>query len=200
MKYDIYQVVDMKNRYLELKKYLDKIVFVKRDKKDVLDVTSLNRWLIEVIEFYKKCGINLDYRDFYNFHKDNISDYKNRNDKINKYMRVFFDNIDSPDSEEFINTIFSFKDISLDNDNDIDNPIYEEIVVMINNLNNKYKNIFDRILIKLEKDYRDLGLDKELFSYQRMDELDNIVNSRINITLNKINSMLLEQEKANKKR
>ena len=71
---------------------------------------------------------------------------------------------------------------------------------MINNLNNKYKNIFDRILIKLEKDYRDLGLDKELFSYQRMDELDNIVNSRINITLNKINSMLLEQEKANKKR
>ena len=200
MKYDIYQVVDMKNRYLELKKYLDKIVFVKRDKKDVLDVTSLNRWLIEVIDFYKKCGINLDYRDFYNFHKDNISDYKNRNDKINKYMRVFFDNIDSPDSEEFINTIFSFKDISLDNDNDIDNPIYEEIVVMINNLNNKYKNIFDRILIKLEKDYRDLGLDKELFSYQRMDELDNIVNSRINITLNKINSMLLEQEKANKKR
>ena len=115
-------------------------------------------------------------------------------------MRVFFDNIDSPDSEEFINIIFSFKDISLDNDNDIDNPIYEEIVVMINNLNNKYKNIFDRILIKLEKDYRDLGLDKELFSYQRMDELDNIVNSRINITLNKINSMLLEQEKANKKR
>lgn len=200
MEYDIYQVVDMKNRYLELKKYLDKIVFVKRDKKDVLDVTSLNRWLIKVIEFYKKCGINLDYRDFYNFHKDNISDYKNRNDKINKYMRVFFDNIDSPDSEEFINTIFSFKDISLDNDNDIDNPIYEEIVVMINNLNNKYKNIFDRILIKLEKDYRDLGLDKELFSYQRMDELDNIVNSRINITLNKINSMLLEQEKANKKR
>lgn len=200
MKYDIYQVVDMKNRYLELKKYLDKIVFVKRDKKDVLDVTSLNRWLIKVIEFYKKCGINLDYRDFYNFHKDNISDYKNRNDKINKYMRVFFDNIDSPDSEEFINIIFSFKDISLDNDNDIDNPIYEEIVVMINNLNNKYKNIFDRILIKLEKDYRDLGLDKELFSYQRMDELDNIVNSRINITLNKINSMLLEQEKANKKR
>lgn len=200
MKYDIYQVVDMKNRYLELKKYLDKIVFVKRDKKDVLDVTSLNRWLIEVIEFYKKCRINLDYRDFYNFHKDNISDYKNRNDKINKYMRVFFDNIDSPDSEEFINTIFSFKDISLDNDNDIDNPIYEEIVVMINNLNNKYKNIFDRILIKLEKDYRDLGLDKELFSYQRMDELDNIVNSRINITLNRINSMLLEQEKANKKR
>ncbi len=200
MKYDIYQVVDMKNRYLELKKYLDKIVFVKRDKKDVLNVTSLNRWLIKVIEFYKKCGINLDYRDFYNFHKDNISDYKNRNDKINKYMRVFFDNIDSPDSEEFINIIFSFKDISLDNDNDIDNPIYEEIVVMINNLNNKYKNIFDRILIKLEKDYRDLGLDKELFSYQRMDELDNIVNSRINITLNKINSMLLEQEKANKKR
>ena len=200
MKYDIYQVVDMKNRYLELKKYLDKIVFVKRDKKDVLDVTSLNRWLIKVIEFYKKCGINLDYRDFYNFHKDNISDYKNRNDKINKYMKVFFDNIDSPDSEEFINIIFSFKDISLDNDNDIDNPIYEEIVVMINNLNNKYKNIFDRILIKLEKDYRDLGLDKELFSYQRMDELDNIVNSRINITLNKINSMLLEQEKANKKR
>lgn len=200
MKYDIYQVVDMKNRYLELKKYLDKIVFVKRDKKDVLDVTSLNRWLIKVIEFYKKCGINLDYRDFYNFHKDNISDYKNRNDKINKYMRVFFDNIDRPDSEEFINIIFSFKDISLDNDNDIDNPIYEEIVIMINNLNNKYKNIFDRILIKLEKDYRDLGLDKELFSYQRMDELDNIVNSRINITLNKINSMLLEQEKANKKR
>lgn len=200
MEYDIYQVVNMKNRYLELKKYLDKIVFVKRDKKDVLDVTSLNRWLIEVMKFYKKCGINLDYRDFYNFHKDNISDYKNRNDKINKYMRVFFDNIDSPDSEEFINTIFSFKDISLDNDNDIDNPIYEEIVVMINNLNNKYKNIFDRILIKLERDYRDLGLDKELFSYQRMDELDNIVNSRINITLNKINSMLLEQEKANKKR
>lgn len=200
MEYDIYQVVNMKNRYLELKKYLDKIVFVKRDKKDVLDVTSLNRWLIEVMKFYKKCGINLDYRDFYNFHKDNISDYKNRNDKINKYMKVFFDNIDRPDSEEFINIIFSFKDISLDNDNDIDNPIYEEIVVMINNLNNKYKNIFDRILIKLEKDYRDLGLDKELFSYQRMDELDNIVNSRINITLNKINSMLLEQEKANKKR
>lgn len=200
MEYDIYQVVNMKNRYLELKKYLDKIVFVKRDKKDVLDVTSLNRWLIEVMKFYKKCGINLDYRDFYNFHKDNISDYKNRNDKINKYMKVFFDNIDRPDSEEFINTIFSFKDISLDNDNDIVNPIYEEIVVMINNLNNKYKNIFDRILIKLEKDYRDLGLDKELFSYQRMDELDNIVNSRINITLNKINSMLLEQEKANKKR
>lgn len=200
MEYDIYQVVNMKNRYLELKKYLDKIVFVKRDKKDVLDVTSLNRWLIEVMKFYKKCGINLDYRDFYNFHKDNISDYKNRNDKINKYMKVFFDNIDRPDSEEFINTIFSLKDISLDNDNDIYNPIYEEIVVMINNLNNKYKNIFDRILIKLEKDYRDLGLDKELFSYQRMDELDNIVNSRINITLNKINSMLLEQEKANKKR
>ena len=200
MEYDIYQVVNMKNRYLELKKYLDKIVFVKRDKKDVLDVTSLNRWLIEVMKFYKKCGINLDYRDFYNFHKDNISDYKNRNDKINKYMKVFFDNIDRPDSEKFINTIFSFNDISLDNDNDIDNPIYEEIVVMINNLNNKYKNIFDRILIKLEKDYRDLGLDKELFSYQRMDELDNIVNSRINITLNKINSMLLEQEKANKKR
>ena len=41
MEYDIYQVVNMKNRYLELKKYLDKIVFVKRDKKDVNFIRSV---------------------------------------------------------------------------------------------------------------------------------------------------------------
>ena len=39
----------------------------------------MNRWLLEVINFYNKCGIKIDYNDFYNFHSDNISDKDKRN-------------------------------------------------------------------------------------------------------------------------
>lgn len=169
------EIIEIKNSYLELSRYLDKIVFVKRKSSDVLEIPEMNKWLLEVINFYQKCGIKITYNDFYNFHGNNISEANKRNEKINKYMRVFFDNINDLDSYEFPRVLLGFSDIDISNKN----PIYEDILVMINNFNNKHKDIFNKLLLKLGNDYQGLGIDKELFRYDKMDKLKELVDGKV---------------------
>ena len=66
MEYDIFKIVNMRNCYSELKSQLDNIVVVFRDKGDILEIDKMNKWLLEVINFYKKCGVKISYNDFYN--------------------------------------------------------------------------------------------------------------------------------------
>ena len=190
MEYDINKIFEMKRSYYELKGYLDKLVIVCRDKNDVLDIEDMNRWLLEVINFYNKCGIEISYNDFHNFHLSNISDKNKRNDKINKYMEVFFRNINNLDSYEFSKVLFELDDMEIDSSN----PIYEEIVVMINNFNNKHKDIFNKLLLELEKKYTILGIDRELFRYEKMGDLKSLVDNRISVIDEKIRNLYNERQ------
>lgn len=191
MEYDIFKIVNMRNCYSELKNQLDNIVVVFRDNDDILEIDKMNKWLLEVINFYKKCGVKISYNDFYNFHLDNISDKDKRNEKINKYMEVFFRNMDNLDSYEFSKILFTFDDIDIDSIN----PIYEEIVVMINNFNNKHKDIFNKFLLELEKKYvLLLGIDRELFRFERIIELKDLVDARIKVIDDKIRNLYNERQ------
>lgn len=191
MEYDIFKIVNMRNCYSELKSQLDNIVVVFRDKGDILEIDKMNKWLLEVINFYKKCGVKISYNDFYNFHLDNISDKDKRNEKINKYMEVFFRNMNNLDSYEFSKILFTFDDIDIDSIN----PIYEEIVVMINNFNNKHKSIFNKLLLELEKKYALLlGIDRELFRFERIIELKDLVDARIKVIDDKMSNLYGERQ------
>lgn len=191
MEYDIFKIVNMRNCYSELKNQLDNIVVVFRDKDDILEIDKMNKWLLEVINFYNNYGVKISYNDFYNFHLDNISDKDKRNEKINKYMEVFFRNMNNLDSYEFSKILFTFDDIDIDSIN----PIYEEIVVMINNFNNKHKDIFNKLLLELEKKYALLlGIDRELFRFERIIELKDLVDTRISVIDDKIRNLYNERQ------
>lgn len=190
MEYDIFKIIDMRKCYSELKSQLDNIVVAFRDKDDILGIEEMNKWLLEVINFYNNNGVKISYNNFYNFHSDNISDKDNRNEKINKYMDVFFRNIDNLGSCEFSKILFDFDDIDVDSIN----PIYEEIVVMINNFNNKYRGVFNKLLLELEKKYALLlGIDRELFRFERIIELKSLVDTRIKVIYDKMNNLLNER-------
>lgn len=139
---NIMKVIEFKNEYKSLDNLLREITFVKRDKDDILDIPSMNEWLRQVIEFYKKCNVNIDINTFSNFHGSNIAEADKRNKILNKYMEVFFRNQDKLDSDEFTRVLFEFGDIEADSIN----PIYEEIAVMINNFNNRNQDIFNKLL------------------------------------------------------
>ena len=191
MEYDIFKIIDMRKCYSELKSQLDNIVVAFRDKDDILGIEEMNKWLLEVINFYNNNGVKISYNDFYNFHLDNISDKDKRNEKINKYMEVFFRNMDNLDSYEFSKILFTFDDIDVDSIN----PIYEEIVVMINNFNNKHKGIFNKLLLELEKKYALLlGIDRELFRFERIIELKDLVDTRIKVIDDKIRNLYNERQ------
>ena len=73
------KVIEFKNEYKSLDNLLREITFVKRDKDDILDIPSMNEWLRQVIEFYKKCNVNIDINTFSNFHGSNIAEADKRN-------------------------------------------------------------------------------------------------------------------------
>lgn len=179
---NIMKVIEFKNEYKSLDNLLREITFVKRDKDDILDIPSMNEWLRQVIEFYKKCNINIDINTFSNFHGSNISSADKRNKILNKYMEVFFRNQDKLDSDEFTRVLFEFGDIEVDSIN----PIYEEIAVMINNFNNRNQDIFNKLLGEVWYKYEGLGIDRGLFRYEKMSELMELVDVRTRILTEKI--------------
>lgn len=179
---NIMKVIEFKNEYKSLDNLLREITFVKRDKDDILDIPSMNEWLRQVIEFYKKCNVNIDINTFSNFHGSNISSADKRNKILNKYMEVFFRNQDELDSDEFTRVLFEFGDIEADSIN----PIYEEIAVMINNFNNRNQDIFNKLLGEVWYKYEGLGIDRGLFRYEKMSELMELVDERTRILTEKI--------------
>lgn len=179
---NIMKVIEFKNEYKSLDNLLREITFVKRDKDDILDIPSMNEWLRQVIEFYKKCNVNIDINTFSNFHGSNISSADKRNKILNKYMEVFFRNQDELDSDEFTRVLFEFGDIEADSIN----PIYEEIAVMINNFNNRNQDMFNKLLGEVWYKYEGLGIDRGLFRYEKMSELMELVDERTRILTEKI--------------
>lgn len=179
---NIMKVIEFKNEYKSLNNLLREITFVKRDKDDILDIPSMNEWLRQVIEFYKKCNVNIDTNTFSNFHGSNISSADKRNKILNKYMEVFFRNQDKLDSDEFTRVLFEFGDIEVDSIN----PIYEEIAVMINNFNNRNQDIFNKLLGEVWYKYEGLGIDRGLFRYEKMSKLMELVDVRTRILTEKI--------------
>ena len=179
----INKLADEKKRYQELEKYLDNITFVMRDKNEVIDLNEMNKWLLEVINFYDRCGIKVDYDTFHNFHKSNISNYEKRNNMLNKYMKVFFRNIHYLDSYDFSKVLLDNQDIVVSN---VENPIYEEIVIMINNFNNRNSDIFNKLLSEISKKFQDLGIRDEFFRYENIDKLKKIINDKKDMILNAI--------------
>lgn len=179
---NIMKVIEFKNEYKSLDNLLREITFVKRDKDDILDIPSMNEWLRQVIEFYKKCNVNIDINTFSNFHGSNIAEADKRNKILNKYMEVFFRNQDKLDSDEFTRVLFEFGDIEADSIN----PIYEEIAVMINNFNNRNQDIFNKLLGEVWYKYEGLGIDRGLFRYEKMSELMKLVDVRTRILTEKI--------------
>lgn len=190
---NIMKIIEFKNEYRSLDNLLGEITFVKRDKDDILDIVSMNEWLKKVIEFYKKCNINIDINTFNNFHGSNIAEADKRNKILSKYMEVFFNNLDKLDSDEFTRVLFEFGDIEVDSIN----PIYEEIAVMINNFNNRNQDIFNKLLGEVWYKYEGLGIDRGLFRYDKMAELTKLVDERTKILTEKIDEEYASRAKKN---
>lgn len=190
---NIMKIIEFKNEYRSLNNLLGEITFVKRDKDDILDIVSMNEWLKKVIEFYKKCNINIDINTFNNFHGSNIAEADKRNKILSKYMEVFFNNLDKLDSDEFTRVLFEFGDIEVDSIN----PIYEEIAVMINNFNNRNQDIFNKLLGEVWYKYEGLGIDRGLFRYDKMAELTKLVDERTKILTEKIDEEYASRAKKN---
>lgn len=190
---NIMKIIEFKNEYRSLDNLLGEITFVKRDKDDILDIVSMNEWLKKVIEFYKKCNINIDINTFNNFHGSNIAEADKRNKILSKYMEVFFNNLDKLDSDEFTKVLFEFGDIEVDSIN----PIYEEIAVMINNFNNRNQDIFNKLLGEVWYKYEGLGIDRGLFRYDKMAELTKLVDERTKILTEKIDEEYASRAKKN---
>lgn len=190
---NIMKIIEFKNEYRSLDNLLGEITFVKRDKDDILDIVSMNEWLKKVIEFYKKCNINIDINTFNNFHGSNIAEADKRNKILSKYMEVFFNNLDKLDSDEFTRVLFEFGDIEVDSIN----PIYEEIAVMINNFNNRNQDIFNKLLGEVWYKYEGLGIDRGLFRYDKMAELTKLVDDRTKILTEKIDEEYVSRAKKN---
>ena len=66
---------------------------------------------------------------------------------------------------------------------------------MINNFNNKHKDIFNKFLLELEKKYALLlGIDRELFRFERIIELKDLVDARIKVIDDKIRNLYNERQ------
>ena len=66
---------------------------------------------------------------------------------------------------------------------------------MINNFNNKHKGIFNKLLLELEKKYALLlGIDRELFRFERIIGLKNLVDTRIKVIDDKIRNLYNERQ------
>ena len=184
--------VELRDRYDELGKVLKKIYDVKGNNKKNLSLDQMNEWLKEVVLFYEKCGIKLSYDNFKDSFNENNSIYKKRNNRVNKYMKAFFDNIDNLDSYDFSLVLLSYDDVTI---KDGDNPILDEIVAMIINFNNKHKRIFNLLLEELKRKYNDLEIDSSFFVYDKIGDLLTLITQRIVILSEKINKLKEERKK-----
>ncbi len=184
--------VELRDRYDELGKVLKKIYDVKGNNKKNLSLDQMNEWLKEVVLFYEKCGIKLSYDNFKDSFNENNSIYKKRNNRVNKYMKAFFDNIDNLDSYDFSLVLLSYDDVTI---KDGDNPILDEIVAMIINFNNKHKRIFNLLLEELKRKYNDLEIDSSFFTYDKIEDLLTLITQRIVILSEKINKLKEERKK-----
>ena len=184
--------VELRDRYDELGQVLKKIYDAKGNNKKNLSLDQMNEWLKEVVLFYEKCGIKLSYDNFKDSFNENNSIYKKRNNRVNKYMKAFFDNIDNLDSYDFSLVLLSYDDVTI---KDGDNPILDEIVAMIINFNNKHKRIFNLLLEELKRKYNDLEIDSSFFVYDKIGDLLTLITQRIVILSEKINKLKEERKK-----
>lgn len=162
-------------KYYELEKLINGINIVNFSREDD-SLEEMNKWISKIIEFYKRCGINLSYNDFKDPFDKRTSNYMKINDVINKYMEVYFKNRNNLDSYEFTRILFSFGDIDITEGK---NPIKDEIQLMMSNFNNKHKDIFDKILLSVRDNYLELDIDKSLFKYDKMDDLLSSIKTKI---------------------
>jgi len=159
-------------RYNSLKEEVEKISFLVRDKNDMLDLTEMNKWLIRVVNFYRDKGANINGYLFRNFYNSDVEDYQKRNNRINKYMEVLFKNMNYPGNYEFANAILGMKDISIEN---TENPMYDEMVNVVNVINQKYSDIINKMLEEIGIGFTDLGIDKEIFKFENINQLSKLI-------------------------
>ena len=158
--------IELMNKYEEFDRKLDKLFLIDIIKYAKLNLQDMNKWLNEVINLYAEYGYQVNYSDFYNVFKSNTSRYQKRNEIVNEYMKVFFDNRDNPDSVEFNNLMFGkFRDLEITNMN---NPFLDEIkdavIDLSNNIKVSYNNsdisLVDLLLREINTDSKDLGIGK----------------------------------------
>ena len=183
-------------RYYELEKLIKGINIVNFPGKDD-SLEEMNKWISKIIEFYKRCGINLSYNDFKDPFDKRTSNYMKINDVINKYMEIYFKNRNNLDSYEFTRVLFSFGDIDITEGK---NPIKDEIQLMMSNFNNKHKDIFDKVLGSVRENYLDLDIDERLFKYDKMDNLLNSIKIKTLELEKKIEIYESEKLKEDKKK
>lgn len=180
---DRLEIDDLRNKYIEIYNVLSEILLVNQfrrnriinnkylyEVKASMDIVEMNEWLISIVEFYKKNGIEVIENDFIDMFPKNSLSNRRINDTINRYMHVFFENINDPSSKKF-------NDIILHGMNDLGilagiNPIIDEIVMGINELNFRHKNIFNDIIREKVNKYME-----ELSIYEvNLDNLDDVLS------------------------
>ena len=165
--------MEKSNEYVNLLGELKKI---KMGEKSFSTIEEMNLSIRKFLKFYEDNGIKLTLDNFNNFFGENISNYKVMNNHIYQYMEVFFKNINNLDSYEFIELLFTMNDLEVDN-----GLIMDEISAMINNFNRRHKDIFDNILNNLFLKYQDLGISKDMFNYDSLNNLIQLVNGKIKL-------------------
>ena len=165
--------MEKSNEYVNLLGELKKI---KMGEKSFSTIEEMNLSIRKFLKFYEDNGIKLTLDNFNNFFGENISNYKVMNNHIYQYMEVFFKNINNLDSYEFIELLFTMNDLEVDN-----GLIMDEISAMINNFNRRHKDIFDNILNNLFLKYQDLGISKDMFNYDSLNNLIQLLNGKIKL-------------------
>lgn len=178
-------------RYNSLKEEVEGLSFLVRDKSDALDLIEMNKWLIKVINFYRDKNANINGYLFRNFYNSDVEDYDKRNSRINKYMELLFKNMNYPENYEFGNMVLNMKDMVI---SDTENPIYDEMVNVVDILNQRYSNINNEILRDISNRYIDLAIDNELFKFENINSLLKLIEERqraISFMMDKLNIDML---------
>jgi len=150
------ELINLKDRYEEINKILNEILMVNKcqkkriislengqRKKYTMTLIEMNEWLGFIVDFYRRNNIEISYNDFRNMFPSNTVENRRTNEIINRYMEVFFKNIDNPSSYEFSNVILKMDDLGVLVE---ENPIFDEIVMAVNKFNSLNKNIFNHLI------------------------------------------------------
>ena len=175
------------DRYDSLKEEIERLAFLVRDKNDTLDLTEMNKWLIRVIDYYRDNSASINGYVFKKIYSSDIVDNENRNNTISKYIELLFKNYNYPESPEFGNMVLNMKDMVISNS---ENPMYDEMVNVVDILNQKFSNINNKQLEDISSRYLDLGIDKELFKFENINNLLKLIEEKqkaISYMMNQLN-------------
>ena len=168
---------ELSNKYKKMYELLNIINYLFNNNGD-MDLYEMNQWLSKIISFYKVYGIELNADDF---SVNNVND----NIFLNKYMTVFFDNIDRLDDDIFSQLLFKMDELDVSCESD--NPMLSIIREAVNSIKNKNIKILDNLFEKINYELAVLGIDKV--------NLDNIDSVREKLeTEIRNNDNLSEQE------